>query len=357
MKNPAQRPPVRRKPGRSWRKLLVLIAYAYPASLSALLLLLYFVGERWWVTTALLYMPRVLLLVPLPFVLLGLLLARQRQLLWTQLLALALSLFPLMGLVLPGSNSKNPEAPSLRLLSFNTNSGYSGATEIVAQVLANHPDIVLIQEGQFGGGQIAEDLRARYPHVHATNQFTVASRFPILDATEPERLPYYGRVRSPRFMRYLIQTPLGVIAFYSVHPISPRGALNVHRFRDVLHQLRTGAFLKGDPEADLGANTGLRALQIAAVADLATHERVSVIIAGDTNLPGLSSILRDNLGNYQDAFRATASGFGYTFPAKHPFLRLDRIMSGPGFRFTSFAVGCGGVSDHLCVVADIERGQ
>jgi endonuclease/exonuclease/phosphatase (EEP) superfamily protein YafD len=338
-----------------WQKPLVLIAYAYPATLAALLLLLYGVGERWWVTTALLYMPRALLLVPLPFVVLGLWLARERRLLWTQAAALLLCVFPLMGFVLPGSSSRDPEARSLRLLSFNTNSGFSGAAAIVAQVSSYNPDIVLIQEGQFGGGEIADDLRARYPHVHALTQFTVASRYPILEATDPDRLPYYGRQRSPRFMRYLIQTPLGVIAFYSVHPISPRGALHVHRFRDVLHQLRTGAFLEGDPEADLGGNTGLRALQIATAADLASRERASVIIAGDTNLPGLSNILRTNFGRYEDAFSAGAWGFGYTFPSKHPFLRLDRIMSGPGFRFTSFYIGCKDVSDHLCVVADIQR--
>lgn len=338
-----------------WRKLLVLIAYVYPVALAALLLLLYGVGESWWVTTALLYIPRALLLVPLPLLVLALLVAGERRLLWTQLAALLLCVFPLMGFVLPGAGSANPEARSLRLLSLNANSGFFGATAIVSQVSSYHPDIVLIQEGQFGGGQIAEGLRALYPHVHASTQFTVASRFPILEATDPARIPYYNRERSPRFMRYLIQTPLGAIAFYSLHPISPRGALHVHRFRDVLHQLRTGAFLEGDPEADLGGNTGLRALQIAAAADLASRERVSVILAGDTNLPGLSNILRNNLGRYQDGFRAGASGFGYTFPAKRPFLRLDRIMSGAGFRFTSFDIGCHGVSDHLCVVADIQR--
>lgn len=354
MKNPAQTPHVRRK-RRSWHKLLILTAYAYPATLVVLLLLLYGVGEGWWVTTALLYIPRALLLAPLPFIVLGLLAVRLRRLLWTQVAALGLCVFPLMGFVLPGSKSHDPEARSLRLLSFNINSGYSGATEIIAQVSSFHPDIVLLQEGQFGGGQIADELRARYPHVHASTQFTVASRFPILEATDPDRLPYYGRQRSPRFMRYLIQTPLGAVAFYSVHPISPRGALHVHRFRDALHQLRTGAFLNGDPEADLGSNTGLRALQIEAAADLAAHERASVIIAGDTNLPGLSHILRTNLGRYEDAFSAGAWGFGYTFPSKRPFLRLDRIMAGPGFRVTSFDIGCHGVSDHLCVVADIQR--
>lgn len=356
MKNPAQTPQVRRK-RRSWRKLLVLIAYAYPTTLAALLLALYAIGESWWVTTALLYIPRVSLLVPLLPLGLALLVAGERKLLWTQLAALVLCVFPLMGFVLPGANSRNPEAASMRLLSLNANQGFFGVSGIITQLTSYKPDIVLIQEGQFGGGQIAEELRARYPHVHASTQFTVASRFPILEAKEPPRLPFYGRERSPRYMRYLIQTPLGLIAFYSLHPISPRGALHVHRFRDVLHQLRTGAFLEGDPEADLGGNTALRALQIASAAELAEHERTSVILAGDTNLPGLSNILRTNLGRYEDGFRAGAWGFGYTFPAKHPFLRLDRIMAGPGFQFTSFEVGCHGVSDHLCVVADIQRAQ
>jgi endonuclease/exonuclease/phosphatase family metal-dependent hydrolase len=354
VKNPAQTPRKRRK-RRAWRTLLILIAYAYPAALVALLVSLYGVGESWWATTALLYVPRALLLLPLPFVVLSLWLARERRLLWTQLLALVLVVFPLMGFVLPGFSSRTADAGSMRLLSFNINSGYSGIAAIAEQISSYHPDIVLIQEG--GNGEIAGALRARYPHVHASTQFTLASRFPILEATDPDRIPFYSRQRSPRFMRYLIQTPLGVTALYSIHPISPRGALHVHRFRDALHQVRTGAFLEGDAEAQLGGNTGLRALQIAAAADMASDERASVIVAGDTNLPGLSNILRKNLGRYQDAFSASAWGFGYTYPSDRPFLRLDRIMAGPGFRFTSFDVGCRGVSDHLCVVADIQREQ
>jgi len=245
-------------------------------------------------------------------------------------------------------------AHSIRLLSFNTNSGFSGPPAIVAEIAKFEPDIVLIQEGQFNGGQLAEELHARFPHVEASTQFTVASRFPIVASTDPERLPYFGRQRSPRFMRYVIETPLGKVAFYSIHPVSPRGALHISRFRDLIHQLRTGALLAGDPEADLGGNTGLRVLQIEAVAELSAHEQLPVVIAGDTNLPNSSVTLRQNFGRYSDAFRAASWGFGYTFPDKHPFLRLDRIMSGPELRFTSFRIGCRGVSDHLCVVADIE---
>jgi endonuclease/exonuclease/phosphatase family metal-dependent hydrolase len=241
------------------------------------------------------------------------------------------------------------------LLTFNVNSGFFGVPGIVKQITACLPDVVLIQEGQFGGGELVQRLREFYPYVHASTQFAIASRFQIREATDPERLKYYGRDRSPRFMRYLLETPLGPIALFSVHPISPRGALHVHRFRDALHLFRTGALFAGDPEKDLGSNTGLRKLQIAAVAELAASEKVPVLIAGDTNLPNLSVTLRTNLGRYDDAFRTAGSGFGYTFPAKHPFLRLDRVLAGPELHFTSFRLGCVGVSDHLCVVTEIER--
>jgi len=324
------------------------------ATLAVIVLALHFCGESWWVTTALLYVPSILFGVPLPFVVVILLLTGQRRLLWTQLVALLLLLFPLMGLVLPWPTFARSGAPSLRLLSLNADSGYAGPAAIITEIVALAPDVVLIQEGQFGGGELSEALRARYPNVQSSTQFAIASKFPIVSSTDPDRLPYYGRQRSPRFMRYVLATPIGTIALYSIHPVSPRGALRIHRFRDAIHQLRTGQFLAGDPEADLGGNTGLRILQVQAAAELAAKEQIPVVIAGDTNLPGPSLILREHLGQYNDAFRDAGWGFGYTFPAKHRFLRLDRIFAGPELRFTSFQLGCRGVSDHLCVAADIE---
>ena len=344
---------MRSKSSRLFRRLLLVVACAYPLVLALLVLALLVLAEGWWVTTALLYTPKIVLGAPLPFLALALLWTRQRRWLWTQLVAALLLLFPLMGLALPWPTS-SAGGRSFRLLSLNADSGHFGPAAIAAEVASHEPDIVLIQEGQINGGELSEELRKRFPHVEASTQFTLASRFPILSTIDPERLPYFGRQRSPRFMKYVIETSIGAVTIFNVHPVSPRGALRVSRFRDALHQLRTGAFLEGDPDADLQENAGLRGLQIATVAELAAKEHGLVLIAGDTNLPGLSAILRNHLSQYEDAFRAAGSGFGYTFPAKHPFLRLDRIFAGRYLRFTSFHVTCPGISDHLCVVADIE---
>jgi endonuclease/exonuclease/phosphatase family metal-dependent hydrolase len=338
------------------RRALALSAYAYLAILFVLWFAFYWIGESWWVTAAALYAPRIFFGAPLPIIALLLWMAGLRRLLWTQLVALFILIVPLMGFVLPFPASPRAGAPSLRVLSFNVNTGYSGARQVADKVLAYSADVVLLQESPWAS-DLADILHTRYPDVQRSTQFIIASRYPISATTDPERLPYYGRARSPRFLRYVIDTPLGKIAFYNVHPISPRGVLHIHQFRAALHQLRTGQLFKGDPESDMSSNAGLRSLQIETAAADAAQERLPVIVAGDTNLPALSSVFRKYLAGYQDGFRSASWGFGYTFPVGRPFLRLDRILGSETLRFTSFDIGCEGVSDHLCVVADVQTVQ
>jgi vancomycin resistance protein VanJ len=276
-----------------------------------------------------------------------------RRLLWTQLAAALVLLVPLMGFVLPFSGGTKDHQPSLRVLSFNVNSAYAGFIAVADQILAQSPDVVLLQESP-STDELVDVLHVNYPHVHKSTQFIIASRFPITETTDPDRLDFGGRQRSPRFMRYVVDSPLGKLAIYSVHPISPRGALNIREYRAAFHQLRTGEIFNGQEDAEMEDNAGLRATQIAAVARYARKEVLPVIIAGDTNLPGLSRVYRDNLARYTDGFRAGSWGFGYTFPARFPLLRLDRILAGEALRFAAFRIGCKGASDHLCVVADIQ---
>lgn len=346
------------KPGfglrRALRALLVACTFAYPLALFGLCLAFYFVGESWWLTAAGLYVPRVLYAVPLPILALALWVTGLRRYFWTQLIAAFLLIVPLMGFGLPSLSRPRAGAPTLRVLSFNVNSAFGGARAIVDAVVAASPDVVLMQETPPGNGQLVAALRAHFPYVENSTQFVVASRGRIVSRTEPDRLPLYGRERSPRFMRYSIETPLGVLAVYSVHPISPRGVMHVRQFRAALHQLRTGELFAGDPEADVQGNAALRALQIQTAAREAAAEPGPVVIAGDTNLPGLSAIFRKELARFADGFRAASWGFGYTYPSHHPFLRLDRILVSDKLRFVSFRVDCPGVSDHLCVVADIQ---
>jgi vancomycin resistance protein VanJ len=336
------------------RRLVVVSAILYPVCLLALALALRIIGEAWWVTTLGLYVPQLPFALPLPFLAAALWAYRLRRLLLSQLVSVVALLY-LVGFVMPVPTWGRGGEPRLRVLSFNVDSGYAGYDTITAQIEKHSPDIVLVQEAFQGPEHLAEMLGARYPHVGHSTQFVIASRFPILKTTDPERLPYFGRQRSPRFMRYLIATPFGEIAFYSVHPASPRGVLRVHRWRYALHMLRTGELFSGDPEADVEGNAGLRILQLETVAKMAEGEPHAVVIAGDFNMPALSPAFHRAMSGYQDGFGKASWGLGYTFPSKHPWLRLDRILASDSLKFTAFEVGCPGLSDHRCVVADIER--
>jgi vancomycin resistance protein VanJ len=346
---------------RRWlRKILSLCAICYPVSLALLGALLYLIGERWWVTAAALYVPRLALGVPLPFICLALWAFGPRRLLWSQLVAGALLAVPLMGLVVPGPKFIST-GRTIRVLSFNVNSGFAGPEPIIGQVMQNAPDVVLLEEAPYGGApysvELLDGLRARFPFVKTATDFVIASKFRIAAVSAPKLLVTSGPERSPRFMRYVLDSPIGSLAVYCVHPISPRGVLHVYRFHGAFQQLVTGALFAGNPEAQVMRNASLRALQIASASDAAASETLPVVIAGDTNLPGLSAVYRRWLSNYEDGFRAAGWGFGYTFPTPHPFLRLDRILVSHELGFASFQVGCHGVSDHLCVVADIAARQ
>jgi vancomycin resistance protein VanJ len=335
-----------------WLRVLVLVsAFAYPCVLLAVCLAFRFIGEHWWVTAAALYLPRLVFAAPLPVLVALLLLLRARRHLWTQLVAGLVLLLPLLGLVLPWPRSQ--PAQTLKLLSFNVNSRFAGDRQILEQILAAAPDVVLMQEVGWGTEKLLADLRVRYPHTELSTQFIIASRFPILSSDDPARLRYGGQDRSPRFMRHVLATPFGKVAIYNVHPLSPRGVLNVHRFRELLHVLRTGAMLGGDPASDVRGNTELRALQIQTIAASAASEKMPVLIAGDLNLPGLSALFGEHLASYRDGFRDASWGFGYTFPVRWPLMRLDHILASSSLRFSSFQTGCRGVSDHLCVIADV----
>jgi len=86
---------------------------------------------------------------------------------------------------------------------------------------------------------------------------------------------------------------------------------------------------------------------------LATAESNPVVVAGDTNSPGLSKGIARNFATFHDGFETVGLGLGYTYPARLRWMRLDRIFASNFFRFVNFKVGCEGVSDHLCVLGDL----
>jgi|SRR5579872_1323465 len=338
------------------RPAVAALGVAYPLSLAMAAALLRWVGERWWVTAEALYLPAVGFAAPLPFVAGALVALRIRRLLVLQTVSAALLLFPLMGFVLPGRGVGDPRRPTIRVLSFNTNSDSGGTEAVVAEIDRHSPDVVLLQET---GDQeaLGHLLRERYPTVKVSTQFVMASRYPLVSEEDPPRITYDERPRSARFYKIVLDTPVGRVTFYDVHPVSPRLALFAIRgSQGLLHEIESGRFFEGAAAPMIRENAGLRRLQVQAFAEAAGRESNPVVVAGDTNLPSLSPLLHAQLSRFEDGFVEAGWGFGYTFPTDkgRPWMRIDRIMASEQLRFTHFEVGESTVSDHRCVVADLQ---
>jgi endonuclease/exonuclease/phosphatase (EEP) superfamily protein YafD len=331
-------------------------AVVYPLALLAMTVALRAVGERWWVTTVALYLPRLAFGAPLPFVVGALVWLRLRPWLWTQLPGVLLLAFPLLGFVPPWPHAGSAGAASIRVLSYNVNSGQGGVDRVVAEIDRFTPDVVLLQET--GHVDVFESLlRDRYPTVTISDQFVLATRYPLSALTSPDRIPLEGKQRSPRFVRYVLDTPLGPVVFYNVHPVSPRDDFAALRGKDGFRrELLSGRVFTGVAAPRIQVNSELRALQVAAFAEAAWRETDPVVIAGDTNLPGLSPVLARSLSGFTDGFTASSWGLGYTYPNdRRPWMRIDRILTTDRLRFTRFQVGDSKASDHRCVVADVSR--
>ncbi len=299
----------------------------FTAALAALLALLV-LGESTRPSFFLVYLPRHpfaapgLLLLPL------VLISRRRVLVALEALAMLIALFPLMGLRV--GYSRSPQQKPLRLLTYNVFYAKLDQAALATEIVGADADVVVLQAGKTAFSAL---LQAKLPGwtVRIDDEFILATRLPVSSAELPERFEVdvaAGRVQ------YMLDGPSGAFQVIHVHPVSARA----------------GLFDREDPQL---ANR-LRERQARAAADAAARSKVPVLIAGDTNLPGLSAISRRTFGGFDDAFDRVGSGFGYTFPAKAPWMRIDRVLAGPRVRFLRHRVLPRGASDHRAVVVDFE---
>lgn len=324
----------------SWLTALFVAGYAVA---------LRYIGEDWWATAVALYLPHWVLLIPLGLLALGALILGPRLLLLLHLGVAAIVVFPVMGLQLGGPNAPTPGAPRLRVVSFNVGSGARSIPGIVEEVTSHRPDLVLLQESAPEVNAAVAAALPGYATLTST-QFFVASRGAISELYEPPKVDLDDIDRSARFIRVTVETEVGALDVYNVHPISPREALTSVHDESFLGGLR------GDHRVIL-SNTKLRSIQAETIAGLAAASKNPVLIAGDTNLPQSSRILARTLGRWQDGFVEAGRGLGYTFPVtrRGPWMRIDRIFAGQELRFLQFGVGTSASSDHHCVWAELER--
>jgi endonuclease/exonuclease/phosphatase (EEP) superfamily protein YafD len=310
-------------------------AWLYLAALLGLWLLIRVGADQWWLPTLVIFGPRWVWALPLGVLVPAAALARPRTL---GLLAVCLILVggPIMGYCLSWpSLTEAPPGPRLRVLTCNTDNTNLNAPALRALLDEMQPDVVALQEW------VAEKEAPLFGQstwqVRGGMGLCLATRHPI-SATEALTDEHGWR---DLITRHDLETPAGTVHFFNLHLDTPREGLK--------------AVLEGRWRGldDLRANIRQREAESARVSAWAARSTGRVLLAGDFNMPDDSRILRHSWSRFGDAFRSAGLGMGQTKFTQWYGIRIDHVLTGPGWVCRGCWVGPDVGSDHRPVIADL----
>lgn len=304
----------------------VLLAGGYGLTLLVLWLGFRYVGEQNLGLAFLLYVPRILFLLPCLAIVPIAGLLYWRPALFLVVISLGFFFFGMGWKVRP---EPQPDAsiPGKTLTVLTYNRGEHQNQSLQPFKNATDPDIIVLQEAPHRASGYARAAGyEKFLHTMDRGEYTILSRYPILE----------GVLIDGAVARFVIDFQGTTISVYAVHVISPR---------DTLLWYRRGAFLQGFvgfPGTPWGEKRKRnetfwsdRIEQAKDLANLIAEDPRPFLIAGDLNAPAGGYIHGIFLSRFRDAHLEAGHGFGYTFPGitrnpltgYGPWMRIDYLFS------------------------------
>jgi hypothetical protein len=224
--------------------------------------------------------------------------------------------------------SRVPARGTIRVVSWNIGSGFSGWAEAVAPL---KPDIVLVQEsappsvlpeGFHWYGAVDPGTLSRFPA-------TVLPSAPVGAWTDPQLLLMEISGRKVLVANVRLMHPSVVMAL-----VDRKLDTVVENYRSRIAQYEKLSAL----------------LKAAAV----RSDAQAILLGGDFNIPAQMPSLDPLRGFLQDAWLTADSGWGATMPEDLPLVRIDHLWLSSQIEPISVRVVRLAGSDHQAVVADIK---
>lgn len=208
------------------------------------------------------------------------------------------------------------------------------------------PDVLVLQEAPHRASRYAN--APEYQEFVATTdagEFTLLSRYPIL-STELLEIPS-GETKMHPAMRVEIDFAGIPVAIYSVHFMSPRGTLSSYRGGAFLYGI---VGLPGTPWAEGRRRNqefwDARIAQAAELIRIVKEDPLPALVVGDFNAPAGGFIHGLILDDFEDAHLAAGAGFGYTFPGTTrnplslggPWMRIDYLFAEKQYWTTEWCI-------------------
>jgi endonuclease/exonuclease/phosphatase (EEP) superfamily protein YafD len=327
------------------RQWLTWLSWSYLAAVTLAGLILWGLGDRWWPATVLLFISRWILLLPLLLLFPAALVFRRSMLLplvlgaWVVTVPVAGYRFGLLRLI------SHPAGEHVRVMTFNADDGGVLAVELPNVLAEWQPDVVGFQE-------CGDELRAAVEGMegwyhHSVRQLCLLSRYPIGDSAVMDRSALEvvkesdaGIGGTGDVVRYTLRTPAGPVNLTNLHLETPRKGFE-------------GLYEPGFRVDRLQANTELRKIESSLARGWVSAGSLPSVVIGDFNTPVESRIFQDNWGDLTDAWSRVGFGFGMTKNNGWIRVRIDHLLTGPGWHIDHATVGPDLGSDHLPLIVDL----
>ncbi|HWE36279.1 MAG TPA: endonuclease/exonuclease/phosphatase family protein [Isosphaeraceae bacterium] len=293
-------------------------------------------GDRWWLPTVLLYLPRWLWLAPLP-VLAGV--ARRspaRRGAWSvQAIAALLVLGPYMGFNLPIGREGRARGVRFRVLTLNREGDAVDERRLAALVGREDVSLILFQEPSFRPG--LDYLPSGWVR---DRKHLIVTRFQVVREWDWGEPWFEYGIWPVRMGGLRLRTPEGAefvaasVHFPTIRPGFERLARwDIEGLRDQvawrLHQ--RDRLLAGLDE--MGG--------------------VPLLFGGDFNATPDSPLFDPIRARFRSAFERAGWGYGYTRPTALPWARIDQLWVGDDWAVSRCWVGPDLGADHLPVLAEV----
>ena len=344
------------------KRLMTYLKYAVAISIflySLLLLLIYagmeLIGEHWWLTAFLCYLPQTIWLIPI------LVLAPIAFIFYRKLMPILLILFAFIFIFMMKFNfSLFNKSHRIDIVVMTNNIGQDNKQSLSSFIKSEKPNIILLQESGGRTRQFTNSFSEFY--FSQCGEFGILSKYKVINSkliTSQEK----NRIAIAARFELLISNQ--TIIVYNVHIPSPRNNLNKLAGRGLIIA-GIGTIFPinkfGDYTKNVQESWRQHSQYYEYLCSLIEKEEKPFIVAGDFNLPNRGPSYRLLCKNMKDSFKNCGTGFGYTLPGETvnplslfgPWIRIDYIFAGKGFTPVYAKVEPHRKSQHRAVVAGIK---
>lgn len=302
------------------------------------------VAERNWLGTLVTYAPQFPFGLPLLVLLFISVIKRKSSAIKVNTAGALFFLFAFMGF--RWSLWQPPaKAEYLRVMTYNIHQGRAGVEHIVKEIREENPDVVCLQEANVFGAwqQLTPSLKkslSGYRVIHY-DEIAIASRYPVVKwSMFPLRRQGARRVA----IEAVINTRGRNVTIINVHLMTSPVGESI-----MTHDSTTKSYLKKTAD--------VRFEQVGEIIKRSSQTKAPLIIAGDFNTPPRGLLYTQLTSKYMDSFSKVGRGFGYTFRADYPVVRIDYVFTANGAYARNAYVPKALASDHRPMVADIIIGR